>query len=150
MPDWHKTNAKYDLTTYNFYPYPICARTCIKLVRDWCDAEGYDKSQVRYVFDQGSEHSGHLIELLKRDGDPLLKRLSPIPADSEEIRPIQAADYFAWEVRRRALENPDPHPIEARRTLNRLLRFPDAKAKIGAFDFVRLDEMCAAAGFPLR
>jgi hypothetical protein len=74
----------------------------------------------------------------------------PTPANSEEVWPIQAADYFAWEVRRQAIDNPDPNPSEARRTLYRLLRFPDPKAKIGAFDFVRLDAMCAAAGFSLR
>jgi uncharacterized protein DUF3800 len=150
MPDWHRTNQKYQLTEYDFYPYPLCARTCIKLVREWCDEHRYDKQQVEYVFDKGSEHAGHLIGLLKRDGDPLLRRLAPVPADSKQLRPIQAADYFAWEVRHQALSNPDPHPSEAYRTLRRLLRFPSAKAKIGSFDFARLDEMCAAANIPLR
>jgi hypothetical protein len=46
MPDWHKVNAKYQMAEYDLYPYPVCARTCIKLVRDWCDEEHYDKSQV--------------------------------------------------------------------------------------------------------
>jgi Protein of unknown function (DUF3800) len=107
MPAWRKANAKYQMTESNFYPYPICARTCIKLARDWCDAEGYDKKEVQYVFYKGSEHSGHLIGLLKRDGDPVLRKLVPVPANSEEVRPIQAADYFAWEVRRQAMNNPD-------------------------------------------
>ena len=150
IPDWKRANVKYKMTEHHLYPYPLCARTCMKLARDWCDENGYDKQQVEYVFDKGSEHSGHLIELLKMDGDPYLRRLAPVPADSNKVRPVQAADYFAWEIRHQALINPDPDPSEAERTLRRLLRFPDAKAKIGGYDFDRLDEMCAAMHVPRR
>jgi hypothetical protein len=138
------------MTEYNFYPYPVCARTCIRLVRDWCDERGYDKQQVQYVFDKGSEHAGHLIKLLKRDGDPHLRRLAPVLADSEEVRPIQAADYFAWEIRRQTLDNPDPRPSDAYRTLRRLLRFPNAQAKIGSYDFARLEDIYVKARIPGR
>jgi hypothetical protein len=91
-----------------------------------------------------------LLELLKRDGDPLLRNLAPVPVDGKKVRLIQAADYFAWEVRHQALNNPDPHPSEAYKTLRRLLRFPNAKAKIGTYDFDALDEMCSAMKLPLR
>lgn len=150
IPDWKRANEKYQMAEFHLYPYPLCARTCIKEVRMWCDENKYDKDEVEYVFDQGSQHSGHLIDLLKLDGDEKLRKLAPVPAVSEKVHPIQAADYFAWEVRHQALKNPDPHPSEAYRTLSRLLRFPNAQAKIGGYDFDRLEEMCIGMHIPLR
>jgi Protein of unknown function (DUF3800) len=148
MPDWHKANGKYQMAENHWYPYPLCARTCIRHVRDWCNEQGYDKQQVQYVFDKGSEHAWDLIELLKLDPDPALRALAPVPANSDEVRPIQAADYLAWEVRHQFIRNLNPQPEEAYRTLYRLLRFP--AAKVGIYDFVRLDEMCTEAKMPLR
>jgi hypothetical protein len=149
MPAWRAANAKYQMTEKNFYPYPICARTCIKGVRDWCAENGYNRDEVEYVFDQGSEHAGHLIELLKRDIDPVLRTVSPVPACSEKVRPIQAADYFAWEVRHQSLRDTNPLPEDAYPTLARLLRIP-GRARAGIYDFARLEDMCIAAKVPLR
>jgi hypothetical protein len=150
MPDWKRANEKYQMAEKHFYPYPLCARTCMKGVRDWCDRERHDKNQVEYIFDKGSEHAEHLPLLLKRDSDPNLQKIALIPADSEKVAPIQAADYFAWEIRHQFLKNPDPHPSEAYRTLFRLLRVPNAQASIGNYDYDRLEELCIKAQVPLR
>jgi len=150
MPDWNRANEKYQMAEKNLYPYPICARTCMKGVRDWCDQNRRDKAQIEYVFDKGSEHAEHLPLLLKRDIDPNLRTLALVPADSFKVSPLQAADYFAWEIRHQALKNPDPHPTEAYRTLYRLLRFPNAQADIGQYNFDRLEELCINAQVPLR
>jgi hypothetical protein len=150
MSDWNRANQKYQMAEKNFYPYPLCARTCMKGVRDWCDREHHDKNQVEYIFDKGSEHAEHLPLLLKRDIDPALRDLSLVPADSEKVAPIQAADYFAWEVRHQYLKNPDPPLHEAVPTLFRLLRFPAAKADIGGYNYERLEELCIKAQVPLR
>jgi len=150
MADWVRANDKYQLAEKNYYPYPLCARTCMKQVREWCDREHYDKNEVEYIFDKGSEHAAHLPMLLSRDIDPNMRNIALIPADSEKVAPIQAADYFAWEVRHQVLKNPDPHPAEAYRTLYRLLRFPNAQADIGQYNYDRLEELCAKASVPLR
>lgn len=149
MPDWCRANETYQMAEKNYYPYPLCARTCIKGVREWCDENGYDKGEVEYVFDGGSEHAGHLIELLKRDVDPLLRELTPAPANSKKVRPIQAADYFAWEVRRQIVKDPNPHPRDAYATLLGLLRIP-AKASTGIYDLDALRKLCKAAHIPRR
>lgn len=149
MPDWRRANEKYQMAEKNYYPYPLCARTCIKGVRDWCDENGYDRAEVQYAFDAGSEHAGHLIELLKRDKDPLLRTLTPAPVNSERIRPVQAADYLAWEVRHQTLKDANPLPADAYPTLARLLRIPE-RGRAGIYDFARLEDLCIKAHVPLR
>lgn len=150
MADWHAVNAEYQLEEKNFYPYPLCARTCIRGVREWCAARGRDKSEIEFIFDAGSEHGGHLIELLKRDVDPLLKGLVPTPADSKKVRPIQAADYFAWEIRHQVVKDRNPHPSAAYRSLARLLHVPMARADVGIWDRNALDRLVAKAKIPHR
>lgn len=149
MPDWERANAKYQMAESHFYPYPICARTCIKGVRDWCRENARSMDEVEYIFDGGSEHAGDLLELLKRDADPLLRVLRPVPADSAKVWPIQSADYFAWEVRHQTLKDPNPVPADAYPTLARLLRIPE-RARAGIYDFARLEDLCIAAKVSLR
>ena len=151
MPDWRRVNEKYQLVEKNYYPYPICARTCIKGVREWCDENGYDKAQINYAFDAGSEHADHLIELLKRDIDPVLRTVVPRSVDSAEVRPVQAADYLAWEIRHQTLKDINPLPTEAYPTLARLLRIPErSRARAGIYDFARLEDLAIKASVPLR
>jgi hypothetical protein len=149
MPDWRSANEKYRMDEHHLYPYPICARTCIRGVREWCAENGYDKAEVQYVFDEGSEHAEYLTELLRRDADPLLRELVPLPANSEKVRPVQAADYLAWEVRHQSLKDSNPLPADAYPTLARLLRIPE-RARAGVYDFARLEDLAINAKVPLR
>lgn len=150
IADWKRANEKYELAEKNLHPYPLCARTCMKSAREWCERNGHDKNQVEYIFDKGSEHAEHLPQLLTRDADPRLRALALVPADSAKVSPIQAADYFAWEVRHQHLKNTDPHPSEAYHTLRRLLRFPHAHAVTGGYDFARLEELAVKMRIPRR
>src|ERR1035437_4086229 len=92
VPAWQTVNAEYCLAERLLRPYPLCGRTIVKQVRDWCQATGHDPGAVRYVFDQDFDDWGMLIDRLKLD-----YAIAPIPADRRDVRPLQAADWLAYE-----------------------------------------------------
>jgi hypothetical protein len=151
IDSWHTVKQSYDLERYHLFPFTICARTCMKLVREWCAANGYNKNEVAYTFDAGSEHSGHLLELLKLDADPMLRglfdSLGLAFGNSHALAPLQLADCFAWEVRHQLLVDEDPAPDEARRSLRALLRVPSKPAIFGTPDLIAMCETLHIAPF---
>jgi hypothetical protein len=62
------------------------------MARNWWDARGNKADEIKYIFDQGFEDWGMLCDRLRVD-----LGIVPIPADSGEVRPIQAADWLAYE-----------------------------------------------------
>jgi Protein of unknown function (DUF3800) len=149
MEDWKAANRKFQMTRFHMYPYAICARTCVKMVRDWCRGTGRKTSEAEYFFDEGSEHADEFGKLLKFDRNPEVKAIIPIPGKSHKIRPLQAADFFAWETRNQVLIDPQPEPWKASLALRTLLRLPN-RANVGEYRLSDLENMCIAAEIPLR
>ncbi|MGB8682618.1 MAG: DUF3800 domain-containing protein [Candidatus Binatus sp.] len=147
MADWERANAIYPMTGMHLYPYAICARTCVKLVRDWCRENDYRRDEVEYLFDDGSEDADQFGKLLKMDRDPEVKAIVPVPAPSHRVLPIQSADYIAWEIHRQMAN--DPNAGMPSESVMRLLRMPE-KGTITIHRFANLEETCIAAEIPTR
>jgi hypothetical protein len=147
IPDWHKANEKYPMTEVHLYPYPICARTCVKHVRDWCRENEYQRDQVQYAFDDGSQDADQLEKLLAIDRDPEVKAIVPVPANSKRVLPIQSADYIAWETRRQMVDEPDAEVPSG--SVQRLLRLPETTTAT-IYRFADLEKTCVAANLPTR
>jgi hypothetical protein len=92
VPSWTKLNREYCLEERRLRPYPLAARTITKLARVWWEKRGNNPNQIRYVFDQGFEDWGMLCDRLQTD-----LGFKPVPGDHREIRPLQAADWLAYE-----------------------------------------------------
>jgi hypothetical protein len=92
VPSWRKLNEEFCLEERCLRPYPLAGRTIVRLARNWWQARGRDPKEVKYIFDQGFEDWGMLCDRLKVDLDIL-----PIPGDHRILRPLQAADWLAYE-----------------------------------------------------
>ena len=93
VPGWHKANEDYMLDEAGFAPFPLAGRIAVQRVRSWCERSGYDARQVEYIFDQGGEDWGHLQTRLKVDFG-----IDAIERDRRKFRPLQASDWFAYEI----------------------------------------------------
>jgi len=89
--DWFEVNEDFMLEEMGFGPFPLAGRAVVERVQRWCARTGNDPSTVEYIFDQGSEDWGHLKTRLK-DFD-----VEAIPGDRRKLRPLQVADWIAYE-----------------------------------------------------
>lgn len=120
-PGWLKVNEDYMLEEMGFSPFPIGGRTVAQCARQWCRDSGHDPDRVEYIFDQGSDDWGQLKNRLKNDFD-----IEAIDRDRRKIRPLQAADWIAYEEFREAPQSDSR--IRARRfreSYRALLRVPN-------------------------
>jgi hypothetical protein len=141
MTAWREVNAIYEMEEYGLYPYPICARSCVRLVREWCRSNDYAQNEVKYIFDENSQHAECFRKLLRIDSDPDVRKIIPVPGASVEVWPLQSADFFAWETRNQFEIDPNPKPDDASQALQQLLRVP-AMADVGIYSADGLKEMC--------
>jgi Protein of unknown function (DUF3800) len=95
VPTWRKINQEYLLKEELLTPYSLASRTIIQMAREWATDHGHNK--IHYVFDQGFEDWGILCDRLYADFG-----FRPIPANKREVRPVQAADWLAYESGREA------------------------------------------------
>ncbi len=90
LSDFDSVNRRYQLEEHAGQPYPLCAHYCVRLVRAW-QAKNSIKN-VEFVFEQGDEPRGKLIELCRADG------IEPRFLSKKEVA-FQAADLVAWRTR---------------------------------------------------
>src|SRR5262249_52679866 len=101
-------------------PYALCGRTVIRSVREWCAQTGRDPSSVVYIFDQGEQHWGDLIARLRTD-----LKIEPIPGDRKKLKPLQAADWLAYEIFRELPQSETKVRVRPmRRSLISLMQVP--------------------------
>ena len=92
VPSWRKLNEKYCLEERYLRPYPLAGRTIVRLARNWWQERGHDPREIKYVFDQGFEDWGMLCDRVYTD-----LGFRPVPGNKREARPLQAADWLAYE-----------------------------------------------------
>jgi Protein of unknown function (DUF3800) len=92
VPGWERVNEEFYLNESLFTPHVMCGRIIVQYVKDWCAKRNYDSSQVEFVFDQGHEEWGKLYKRLKID-----LGVEAVERDRRKIKPLQAADWFAYE-----------------------------------------------------
>jgi hypothetical protein len=146
VPGWRKANEDYMLEESGFAPFSLAGRVVVQRVRDWCRNFGHDPRQLKCIFDQGSEDWGLLKTRLKVDFD-----INALDEDRRDIRPLQAADWFAYEIFR---ETPE---IEAairtrprRKSLRALLRITPDLIIFREHDFLKQICHVPEMGIPKR
>jgi hypothetical protein len=92
VPGWVKANEEYMLDEMGFSPFPLAARIAVQRARQWAEANGHNPEQIECIFDQGCDDWGKLQRRLKVDFG-----IDAVPRDKKKIRPLQAADWLAYE-----------------------------------------------------
>jgi hypothetical protein len=117
-----KYNEIYELDQ-RFNTFAICARDCAAQVRKYIQNEVKSDLPIAYIFDQGDEGRGFLINEMQASKHPLpaFKRSRPnlmLDKDDPYHVQLQACDFAAWELRRgeEDLEN-GKSPSELRKSL---------------------------------
>jgi hypothetical protein len=88
-----------------FNTFAICARDCAAQVRNYIRKEVKSDLPIAYIFDQGDEGKGLLINEMQASNlpRPAFKRRRPDPdLDPDDPYHVQwqACDFAAWELRR--------------------------------------------------
>jgi hypothetical protein len=92
VSEYEEINAKYRLAESAGAPYTICGMMAIAQVRDWAERKGTDPRKILYIFEDGDEDQGELIERSKVDGYKV------IPLAKSEAQAFQAGDMAAWKA----------------------------------------------------
>jgi hypothetical protein len=86
---------------YRLVGYSYAARTCVEQARKWLKGQMWKNPAVEYVFEDGDEGVGHLIDNFKQAGygipifRPKKDRLRPDGTIQKAFVPLQAADWLA-------------------------------------------------------
>jgi len=91
LVDYHRADKDWQLHE-KAYPYPLCGKAAVDTVTKWYNAHHYD-CPIEYVFEQGDEHPGQLVELIQQETGrtPNFRTKLEAPA-------LQAADFAAYET----------------------------------------------------
>jgi hypothetical protein len=147
---FEKVNKLYRLDDAVGVPYSLAGRTCAAKASLHRGTE----ANATYIFDEGDEGRGELMRVMERDGYP-----SPIFRPSRDrmkdghlvrgLRPLQAADFAAYELRQVYKDDPDElWPLERyRKSLRALAEIESEWNKYTEDDLI---ELCKAAHSPLR
>ncbi len=103
MSVWTEVNRRYQLEESGLFPYPLCGRGCVRLVRNWCKKHDFPQHRTKFIFESGSRDWGHLTTWIEKGFG-----FKPQPGVKKEDLPLQAADYLAW------------HGLQLCRRLNRV------------------------------
>jgi hypothetical protein len=103
--DYNAADRVYELHEY-LQPYPLCGVTCIELAHKWQKANKLDFLAMRYIFEDGDQHSGQLSERAREDfgQSPIFvpklrdKRASRHLTDNYPLTPLQVGDFAAYEI----------------------------------------------------
>jgi hypothetical protein len=127
VPAWSRLNEEYCLRERCITPFPLAARTVVGLARNWVRESGWDHESMNFVFDQGCEDWGLLMDRLKTDHG-----IVPAPEDKRQVRPLQAADWFAYEAHKETpqSENWSDRTRDPRRSFLTLLNLSRAVPSI--------------------
>lgn len=123
VKDWHQCNRDYRLEESDLQPYSIGGWLCVNQVRRWCRKEDREFDRVRFVFEDGDKHKGHLAKRLKGDFGVIAET-----AKKGEVRALEAADFAAWTIRK-VLTQSESEPV---RKLRR--DFEELMSRIPSYD----------------
>jgi hypothetical protein len=70
-------------------------RASTNQVKQWCKEKDRNFGAVRFVFEDGDKHKGHLAARLKRDFGVIAET-----AKKGDVRALEAADFAAWNIRK--------------------------------------------------
>jgi hypothetical protein len=145
-PEFDEANRQYALKEYVGNPYALAGRICVKHANEWGLKNGYEGWKIVYVFDQGTSKSGHLQQLMNREGlgDPIFGSPRDTYREGELLKgltPLQAADFLAYELRKIKKDDPEElWPIsDYRKSIRALVSVPSFWGQCKKPD---LDSLC--------
>ena len=147
---FRKANERFHLKKHQHSPYAIAGRFCIARVNEWVRRQGRSVREIDYVFESGGPDVGGLTDLVKRSGLQI-PRFQP-GRDTEMqggFVQLQAADYFAYELRKAVVDHRDPFtkPEVFRKSFQ---AFFGCEVNQGNYQEQELLELCEAAKIPER
>lgn len=94
-------------------PYTFNSQVCWRIAGRWAEANGVNEL-ITYVFESGCKYQGELAryhaETYNDEEQRARLRLGDLAfADKKRVRPLQAADINAYEVRKEMLNHLDPN-----------------------------------------
>ncbi len=98
--DFDKANEVYQLEE-SYSSYTLCGQTCVELAHTWRRNHHFDYLPIEFVFEEGDQNFGQLSDrLLENFGRRPIPRKKVDPDPTKLTRPLQVADYAAYEVRK--------------------------------------------------
>lgn len=149
--DFEKVNQEYYLSENFHSPYALAGRFCIARANLWMGNAGRSVREIDYVFDRGGPDVAGLAELMQRSNlqIPSFKASRDTEIEAGMVQ-LQAADYFAYELRKAIVDHPyDPHrkPEEFRKSFQAIM---DVSVDQGNYRESELIELCETSGVHKR
>jgi hypothetical protein len=147
---FRKVNERFQLKEHQRSPYALAGRFCIAGANAWMEAQGRSLREIDYVFEDGGPDVGGLAELAKRSKLKIPKfGPSRESADQAAMIQLQAADYFAYEIRKAIVDHPDKFtkPEEFRKSFQALFGCDVDQGNYGEQELLNL---CEGAQIPHR
>lgn len=91
LSDYQRVDKDWQLHEWA-HPYPLCAKGAVDAAMKWYNAHDY-KCPIEYVFEEGDDHPGQLVELVRKETGKSLNFRKKL-----EASPLQAADFAAYET----------------------------------------------------
>jgi hypothetical protein len=114
-------------------PFAYCGWLCVEAAKNFALKNGYGEVPIQSYFEDGEEDEGKLKEMLAwaRHPVPQFKPKKPSGPwqESDCLRPLQAADFAAWEATkftRTVDEKPDIEWEDLRESFKQLQNYPPA------------------------
>jgi len=147
--DFLKVNQQYYLAENFHSPYALAGRFCIARANLWMRDFGRSVKEIDYVFDRGGPDVAGLAELMQRSNlqIPSFKPSRDTEAEAGMVQ-LQAADYFAYELRKAIVDHSsDAKPEEFRKSFQAIM---DVSVDQGNYREFELIDLCEASGVSQR
>jgi hypothetical protein len=149
--DFATVNQRYYLEENFHSPYALAGRFCVARANLWMDENGRSARDIDYVFDRGGPDVAGLTELMQRSNlqIPSFRPSRDTKFESGVVQ-LQAADYFAYELRKAIVDHPnEPHakPEEFRKSFQSIM---DVAVIQGNYREIELVDLCDSIGVPKR
>lgn len=149
--DFEKVNREYYLADNFHSPYALAGRFCIARANHWVNSVGMSTKEIEYVFDRGGPDIPGLVELMQRSNLQIPAfRPSRDTENEAGLVQLQAADYFAYELRKAIVDHSDdPYkkPEEFRKSFQAIM---DVTVDQGNYRESELLELCEISGIQKR
>ena len=149
--DFEKVNREYYLAENFHSPYALAGRFCIARANVWMERSGRSVKEIDYVFDKGGPDIAGLVELMQRS-DSRIPSFKPSRDTESEVGMVQlqAADYFAYELRKAIVDHSDDpytRPEEFRKSFQAIM---NVYVDQGNYREAELVELCNMSGIHKR
>lgn len=149
--DFEKVNQQYFLADNFHSPYALAGRFCIAMANLWMESNGRLSKEIEYVFDRGGPDIAGLTEVMQRSNLQIPAFMASRDTETEAgMVQLQAADYFAYELRKALVDHPnDPNasPEEFRKSFQAIM---DVSVDQGNYGESQLIELCESSGIQKR